>query len=439
MTAPRQRVVVGIAAVLVLSMGVGLALQRAGDDAFYIALACFQGVLYGAAVLLLLKYGLSRRALLLCLGCAALMRAIVVAAPPILSTDAYRYVWDGSVQAAGINPYRYIPSDPALAALRDDAIYPNINRKDYAPTIYPPGAQAIFFLVTRLSRSVIAMKAAMVGFEIAAVLLLLSMLDRAGLPRERVLLYALHPVPVWEFAGSGHVDAALIALAVLALWLHQRGGRWSTGVALALASLVKPFPLAIAPALYRRWDWRLPAAFTLTVALAYAPYLDVGARVLGFLPTYLQEEGLESGASFYPLWLLRAALPVALPTAAYLAIAALALVALALVVVRRADSDAGPDAGAAWRNTLMLAAAFMFASSPHFPWYLAWLLPLACLTPWLPALYLVSSSVLLYLPANFGLVGSITYGGFAVLALADRLLPSVLSIQEKRDVVGCTR
>jgi alpha-1,6-mannosyltransferase len=435
MMAPRQRVVVGLAVVLVLSMGVGLALQRADDDAFYVALACFQGLLYGAAVLLLLKYGLSRRALLLCLGCAALMRAVVVAAPPILSTDAYRYVWDGTVQAAGINPYRYIPSDPALAALRDEAIYPNINRKDYAPTIYPPGAQAIFFLVTRLSRSVIAMKAAMVGCEIATVLLLLSMLGRAGLPRERVLLYALHPVPAWEFAGSGHVDAALIALAVLALFLHQRGGRWSTGIALALASLVKPFPLAIAPALYRRWDWRLPAAFALTVALAYAPYLDVGARVLGFLPTYVQEEGLESGAAFYPLWLLRAALPVGLPTAAYLAIAALALVGLALLVVWR--NDDGLEA--AWRNALMLAAAFMFASSPHFPWYLAWLLPLACLTPSLPALWLVSSSVLLYLPAKFGLVGSISYGGFAVLALADRLLPSVLSRQEKRDVVGCAR
>jgi hypothetical protein len=434
MTVARQPIVVGLAIALVVSMGVGLALQRAGGGTSFVALACFQSVLYGAAMLLLLKYGLSRRALVLCLICAALMRAVVVAAPPMMSTDAYRYVWDGRVQAAGINPYRYIPSDPALASLRDAAIYPNINRKSYAPTIYPPGAQAIFFLVTRVSQSVVAMKLAMVGFELAAVLLLLGMLRRAGLPLERVLVYALHPLPAWEFAGSGHVDAAMIALTVLALFLHQRGGRVSTGIALALAGVVKPFPLAIAPALYRKWDWRLPAAFVATVALAYAPYLGVGARVLGFLPTYMQEEGLESGVAFYPLWLLRAALPIAIPTAAYLAVAALALVGLALVVVRRAESGE-----AAWRNALMLAAAFMFASSPHFPWYLLWLLPLCCLAPWLPALYLVSSSVLLYLPVAFGLVGSITYGGFAILALADRLMPSALLFQEKRDVVGCAR
>jgi hypothetical protein len=433
MRTTRPPIVVGLAILLVVSMGVGLALQAAGGGTSYVALVCGQSLLYGGAMLLLLKYGLSRRALVLCLVCAALMRAVVLFVPPMNSTDAYRYVWDGRVQAAGINPYRYIPSDPALAALRDDAIYPNINRKDYAPTIYPPGAQAIFFLVTRVSQSVVAMKIAMIGFEVAAVLLLIRVLRRAGLPLERVLVYALHPLPAWEFAGSGHVDAAMIALCVLALFLHQRGGRWSTGIALALATIVKPFPLAIAPALYRRWDWRLPAAFVATVALAYMPYLDVGARVLGFLPTYVQEEGLESGVAFYPLWLLRAALPIGIPTTAYLAVAALALVGLALVVVRR------NDAGAAWRNALMLAAAFTFASSPHFPWYLLWLLPLCCLTPWLPALYLVSSSVLLYLPVEFGLVGSITYGGFAMLALADRLLPSALLFQEKRDVVGCAR
>ena len=58
--------------------------------------------------------------------------------PPFLSSDMYRYVWDGRVQVAGINPYRYVPADPALQSLRDDAIYPHINRADIARTIYPP-------------------------------------------------------------------------------------------------------------------------------------------------------------------------------------------------------------------------------------------------------------------------------------------------------------
>lgn len=431
MIAARQRLVVGLAGVLALSMAGGLALDHARDGGAFVALVCGQAVVYGIAVAIVLKHGLARRALMLCLVAAALMRAIVVLAPPTLSTDIYRYVWDGRVQAAGINPYRYIPADPALASLRDAAIYPNINRKDYARTIYPPGAQAIYLLVTRLSETVVAMKLAMIGFEVIALLFVLAMLQRAGLPPARVLLYALHPLPAWEFAGNGHVDAAMIALTCVALWLHQRGGRWSTGIALAAACVVKPFPLALAPALYRRWDWRMPLGFALAVVLAYAPYAGVGGHVLGFLPTYFQEEGIDSGIGIYPLWLLRVLLPVAIPTPAYLAVAALVLAALALVVVQRSR-----DVGTAWRDGLLLAAALMVATSPHFAWYFPWLLALACLAPWLPALYLVSVSPLLYLPIPFALAGSVVFGGFAVIALVGRLRPSMLLLQEKPDAVG---
>ena len=50
------------------------------------------------------------------LGVALALRALLFAAPPILSSDVYRYVWDGRVQAAAINPYLFVPADPALAA-----------------------------------------------------------------------------------------------------------------------------------------------------------------------------------------------------------------------------------------------------------------------------------------------------------------------------------
>jgi len=51
----------------------------------------------------------------------------------------------------------------------------------------------------------------MVGFEVIAVWAARSMLISFGLARQRVLIYAWHPLAVWEFAGSGHVDALAIA------------------------------------------------------------------------------------------------------------------------------------------------------------------------------------------------------------------------------------
>src|SRR5262244_2111684 len=145
----RPWAVTGIAAMLLVLTGIGLWRQHVYDTDGFTVLTLVQGALYLAAVALTWRGGLSRRALVAVLAVAALMRLVVLLAPPYLSDDINRYVWDGRVEAAGLNPYRYVPADPHLAGLRDEAIYPKINRSDYAPTIYPPVAEYIFFLGTR--------------------------------------------------------------------------------------------------------------------------------------------------------------------------------------------------------------------------------------------------------------------------------------------------
>ena len=121
------------------------------------------------------------------------------------------------------------------------------------------------------------------------------MLRAAGAPRERILLYAWHPLPVWEIAGSGHVDAAVVAFVALALAAALTGRRAWSGAALAAGTLVKFLPLVLVPALWRParsalGDWRWPAAFVTLIIAAYLPYLGVGSSVLGFLPGYVAEE-----------------------------------------------------------------------------------------------------------------------------------------------------
>src|SRR6516162_807701 len=46
-------------------------------------------------------------------------RLLVLGTPVYLSSDPYRYLWDGRVQWAGVNPYRYAPAAPELQWLRD--------------------------------------------------------------------------------------------------------------------------------------------------------------------------------------------------------------------------------------------------------------------------------------------------------------------------------
>src|SRR5207302_2976239 len=140
---------------------------------------------------------------------------------------------------------------------------------DYAPTIYPPAAQIVFYVVTRISEAPIAMKAAMVAFEALAVWVMLQLLAARGLPRTRILLYVWHPLPLWEFARSGHVDIVAIAFLLLAFVAVERRTPGLAGIALAAGALSKYVPVVAGPALYNRWDWRRPLAPAATLAVLY--------------------------------------------------------------------------------------------------------------------------------------------------------------------------
>ena len=421
MTLERRRglILLALGALMLILTGIGLLLQRADALSAFVVIALIQGAVYLGAVAFTWRGGWSRRAGLAMLAVAATMRLGVLLAPPYLSDDINRYVWDGRVEAAGINPYRHVPVDPHLAALRDDKIFPNINRSTYATTIYPPVAEYIFLLATRAGDSVTGIKAAMLAFEAAGVALLLRLLVLVGLPRERILIYAWHPLTVWEFAGSGHVDAAMIAFLALALWARQRERPAIAGIALAAAALVKLFPAVVFPALWRRRDWKMPVAAAATAVIAYLPFIDAGGAVLGFLPGYAREEGLESGSGFFLWHLLKSAVPPvdALGVLAYLALAAAIMVALALGILLR---DRSADRFIASAMTLAVAAMILF--SPHYPWYFAWILPFLCFLPRLSVLYLTAAAPLLYLvpggPDPTGarmIVEAAIYGPFTAL------------------------
>jgi hypothetical protein len=332
------------------------------------------------------------RALATILLLALAMRLILLPGWPV-STDIFRYVWDGRVQGAGINPYLHLPADAALNDLRDTAIFSHINRGDYAPTIYPPTAQLFFFLVTRISETIVFMKAVMVALEAVAVWVILQLLVARGLPRSRVLLYAWHPLPLWEFAKSGHVDILAIVLVLLAFLAAERRSSVLAGVALSAGALVKYIPAVTGPALYRRWDWRLPVAFVATTVVLYLPYIGAGTKVLGFLGQYVSEEGIDRGSGIFVWRLLGGILPLpGQALALYFAAAVLIMAALALYVVMRDVVTQQQRPRADLAGAMLLAVAFTILFSPHYAWYFAWLVPFLCFYPVIGVVYLTCAA-----------------------------------------------
>jgi hypothetical protein len=342
-----------------------------------VGLILLSGAAYGGAVWLITHRTPPRGTIYVVVAIAVVLRISLLAAPPFMSSDINRYVWDGRVQAAGINPYAYIAADPHLAALRNTPVYANINRVNYAHTIYPPMAQVIFAAVGRISQTVLAMKVAMVALEGCGILAVLALLRSARLPAARVLIYAWNPLAAWAIAGNGHIDGAAIGLLGVAMWAVARQRQGLAGALLGGAILTKFLPIVVTPALWRRWGWKFPAAATAVIVVLYTAYSSVGWQVFGFLPDYTNEEGLVQGSGF---WLLAALGHVApLPawgTPLYLGVTVTLLAGLAFVIAFRLPP---PNEVALAARVALLAAATMAAMTPHYPWYFAWLALPCCL------------------------------------------------------------
>ena len=377
----RPAVPVGLLVALGLAIAAcwlaAVALARAGlnplgayNGAFAVAFGLY---LVAAARIVGVTAPVGRGVLALILGLALLPRLILLVSTPALSDDLYRYIWDGKVAAAGIDPYRYAPDAPELAPLRDRLWQPINQKAQHTP--YPPAAQAVFALTYRvLPDSVKAQQVVAVLADLLAIGALLLLLGRLGLPRERVLLYAWSPTPVLHFAHSAHNDALMIAGVLLALALVVGPGgmvaprRVASGVALAVAVLIKLVPLLLVLPLLRRWRVAGGLACVLALLLGIAPFVASGGAVLTGLGTEAGESVFNDSLHFvlvrlFALFTTQASIAAGLLSAATLGMAALWL-------VWRGGDDLALVRGAA---TLLGLAILLNAVVE--PWYLAWLLP----------------------------------------------------------------
>lgn len=350
--------------------------QRVGGDKAFTAIAVVTAALTYAATVLADRIE-GRKVLVFILGLAVVLRVYALSFHPFLSTDVYRYVWDGTVQAAGINPYRYVPADPTLTQLRDAAIYPNINRANYAVTIYPPVAEFFFLVATRFGASTLVMRLAMLTCEALSVFVMLLMLRRMQQPLTRIVAYAWHPLAIWEIANGGHVDSLMMTLTLVGLWAAIAGRPQSGAFAVALASLAKPLAAPAFAVIWRPWNWKIPVIVVAAVALCYLPYLSVGWGVLDFLThRYLNEEGLDSGGGFWLLSLWRLAFGTSrYDVACYVLLAGALLLYLAL----RAAFQRTQNAAAILSNANVLFLAALLLLSPEYPWYYLILVPFTAL------------------------------------------------------------
>jgi len=234
------------------------------------------------------------------LAVALALRLLFLLAPPQLSDDIYRYLWDGGNLLRGVNPYAAAPAK-ALPPPELKAVHSRINHPEYV-SIYPPAAQLVFAGGTALGGAVTGLKAFLTLLDLGLCVLLVVLLQRLELPAWRAVLYAWNPLPILEIAGSGHVDGAGLVMlfgSILLLLPDRRDAsqtaprRWPflfSGALLTCAGLVKLFPLVLSPLLFmlvpfgrRRY---FAAGFIAALAVLVLPFLPQLANMGPTLELY---------------------------------------------------------------------------------------------------------------------------------------------------------
>lgn len=348
---------------------------------------------FGVAVALLAQLRMSARAAaLLVTGTGVAFQLIALSQRPLTSDDDYRYIWDGRVQLAGIDPYRYAPSAPQLARLRDTLLFGTpghcghliaggctaINRPT-VHTVYPPVAQALFVVVRVLS---LGGHGGRLPFQVAGALgatavtvVLARRALNAGRPVWPVALWAWCPVTISEFGNNAHLDWLAVLLTVLAVQAAAARRTGAAGLLLGAAVLTKLYPLVVLPSMLRRRPRVLLAAGTALVVLSYLPHVvAVGTKVIGFLPGYLHQEGYSSGSH---LLLLDAVLP----NSAAVVVAGALAVAVAWWAYRHADADR-PE-----RTAVVVSGWAFLIATPNYGWYAGLLIALVVMSErweWMP-------------------------------------------------------
>jgi hypothetical protein len=347
-------------------------------------------VVFAAGAWLLRGVPVRAAAVLILLGCAAAGIACA-SAPERTSDDLYRYVWDGRVQAAGIDPYEYVPSAPQVAGLRDSFLWPGratawcvapgapdpdqagaaldpgctlINRPT-VHTIYPPVAEAYFYGVYELSPADARYKPiqlAAVGLAVATTLVLLLGLRSLGRDPRLAVLWAWCPLVTYQSGNNAHVDVlgalfAVSALVVLARPTLGRFGRIVGGVLLGLAVGAKFTPAFAAPSALRRRVLVSGGAAAAAVALVYLPhFIAVGGKVIGFIPGYISQQGYSSGGGYILLSMV-------LPQSWSSGVAVLIAAGTAAAVYFTADPTQP------WRGAVVMTGVMLLLTTPQYPWY----------------------------------------------------------------------
>jgi alpha-1,6-mannosyltransferase len=324
---------------------------------------------------------LSAKAVLI--GIAAL-HALVLLAPPLLSTDVFSYIAYGRIERLyHANPYLFGPS-----AIRLDSVYPYIASEwVYTPTDYGPLFTALSYLLAPLTiaANVIGYKAIAGLSSLVIVWVVWKAAALRGVDQVKaVALVGLNPVMIVYGVGGGHNDMLMLAMLVLGLYVLLMQRERTGGALIVAATAIKltgglVLPFAVADRSRAGAGSRGRRAVLTGVVLAGLPAAALSFGLFGTGPLHLVGtlQAVQSQGGFHSIsgLLLTVVGLGELTGSVGLVLDAAFVCCLGWLLWRVWKSDLDWINGAGWATVALLVTAGLL-----LPWYVGWLLPLAALS-----------------------------------------------------------
>lgn len=302
--------------------------------------------------------------------------ARLVLLPHVHSDDMNRYLWEGKILQAGINPYHIAPDDPSLESFAvNDPYFDEINHP-FNPAAYPPLILYLFAGLIQISYTPLIIKIAMICFDLGTLIFLFLLLSDRKLDLRWSIIYAFNPVVLYSFAGQGHFDAVQCFFLSAALYFFFRKKWVYMYVCMGLAVQSKYIAIIVLPFLINRRNIKFSVFFFVSALIFYLPLIDENWPQLFFcLLKFAHSYAFDGSIHAFLRWLLGGIAPAtAVCKWGFVALFGAGVIYFHPAWNERFKDD--PVPGAFYAIGLLL----LLSPTIHF-WYLTWIIPCLVLRP----------------------------------------------------------
>ncbi len=185
---------------------------------------------------------------------------------PQLSTDYYRFLWDGEIYWKGFNPFDFTPNELIHSKNFISNEYLNGLHKEMGElsqtnfSCYTPLNQYFFILSTWFTDSIywntVILKSFIIGSEILGLVFIIKLFKLLQIQVNKVFFLFLNPLFIIESIGNVHFEGVMISFLIIAFYFVLKLKIFHAGIFFSLAIQIKLIPLLLLPFLWRFIGWK---------------------------------------------------------------------------------------------------------------------------------------------------------------------------------------